>query len=198
MADVGPRDGFRVALTIVSPMNSFFPRQTIDWKKVEEPPAFRRLSLSLLEMALITGVVLRLLRAVTFTVGSANWWVYGAVFVTGTVILVGMTTAHLANYSLRRWLWRAPLFALVETVGEMTMSLALIGLHLEPEGTVRAEFHDWPSMAVRALLQSEIIICLWALGLAAVIVIVRRSGMVTGVEPASMETPAHGVGTIER
>ena len=198
MADVGPREPFRVALTNVSPMNTFFPRQTIDWKKVEEPAAFRRLSLSLVEMALITGIVLRLLRAVTFTVGSTNWWVYGGVFVVATVILVGMTTAHLANYSLRRWLWRAPLFALVETAGEMAMSLALIALHLEPEGTVRAQFHDWPSMAMRALLQSEVTICLWTLVLAAIIVIIRRSGMVTGVDPAAMETPAHGVGIVDR
>lgn len=195
---MGPRGSSRVALTTVSPMNTFFPRQTIDWKKVEEPAAFRRLSLSLVEMALITGIVLRLLRAVTFTVGSTNWWVYGGVFVVATVILVGMTTAHLANYSLRRWLWRAPVFALVETAGEMTMSLALIALHLEPEGTVRAQFHDWPSMAVRALLQSEVTICLWTLVLAAIIVIIRRSGMVTGVDPAAMETPAHGVGIVDR
>ena len=51
---------------------------------------------------------------------------------------------------------------------------------------------------MRALLQSEITICLWTLVLAAIIVIIRRSGMVTGVEAAPMETPAHGVGIVDR
>jgi len=93
-----------------------------------------------------------------------------------------MTTAHLANWTLRSWLWRAPLFALVETAGEMATSLVLIALRREPEGAVRAEFHDWPSMALRAFLQSELAICLWAALLAGVIVFVRRSGVAEGVE----------------
>jgi len=68
----------------------------------------------------------------------------------------------------------------------------LIALNREPEGTSRAEFHDWPSMTLRALLQSELTICLWALLLAGVIVFMRRSGMAEGVEsePIDEETPA--------
>jgi hypothetical protein len=163
-------------------MPSYFPRQTIDWRAMEEPPAFRRLSLSLVEMALITGVVLRILRAVTFMASRASWLLYVLAFVVGLLILVGMTTAHLANFSLRRWLWRAPVFAVVETVGEMATSLLLIALRREPEGAARADFHDWPSMALRALAQNELTICLWVAVLAAVIVIVRRSGMARGVD----------------
>jgi len=172
-------------------MSSFFPRHTVEWR-LEEPPAFRRLSLSLLEMALLTGVVLRLLRALTFTHGSASWIFYGAAFVVGTAILLGMTTAHLANWTIRSWLWRAPLFSLLETVGEMGTSLLLIALGRELHGSARAEFHDWPSMTLRALLQSELTICLWALLLAGVIVLMRRSGMAEGVErePLDEETPA--------
>ncbi len=162
-------------------MPSFFPRQTIEWR-VEEPAAFRRLSLSLTEMSLLTGVALRLLRALTFTYGRTAWLVYGAAFVVGAVVMVGMATAHLANYPVRTWSWRAPLFALGETAGEMVTSLLLIALHREPEGSARAEFHDWPSMATRALLQSELTVCLWALLLAAAIVLVRRSGMADNVE----------------
>ena len=158
-------------------MPSFFPRQTIDWRAVEEPAAFRRLSLSLVEMALITGVVLRLFRAVTFGAGRASWLLFGASILVGLVLLVGMATAHLANFSLRRWLWRAPLFALVVTAGAMAMSLVLIALHREPEGAVRADFHDWPSMALRFLLYSELTVCLWAGVLGAVILVVRRSGL---------------------
>jgi hypothetical protein len=162
-------------------MPSFFPRHTIEWH-MEEPPAFRRLSLSLAEMALLAGVVLRLLRALSFTHGRVSWLYYGLVFVVGTIVLLGMTTAHLANFPVRAWLWRAPLFALVEVAGEMATSLLLIALRREPEGTARAAFHDWPSMSLRALLQSELLICLWALLLAATIIFVRRSGMARGVD----------------
>src|SRR3954470_9187500 len=99
-------------------MPTFFPRTTIEWH-VEEPPAFRRLSLSLVEMALITGVVLRVLRAVAFTFGHASSLYLVLAFVVGGLFLIGMTTAHLANFTVRSWAWRAPLFALVEVVGEM-------------------------------------------------------------------------------
>jgi hypothetical protein len=158
---------------------------------MEEPPAFRRLSLSLVEMALLTGVVLRVLRALAFTHGRVSWLFYGLLFVLGTVVLVGMTTAHLANFPVRAWSWRAPLFALVEVIGEMGTSLLLIALRREPEGTARADFHDWPSMSMRALLQSELTICLWALILAAAIVFVRRSGMARDVDsdPLDPELP---------
>ena len=170
-------------------MPSFFPRQTVEWK-LEEPPAFRRLSLSLAEMALIAGIVLRLLRALTFTHGRASWIFYGVAFLAGTAILLGMATAHLANWTIRSWFWRAPLFALLEAAGEMGTSLLLIALRREPEGTARAEFHDWPSMALRALLQSELTICLWALLLAGVIIFIRRSGMAAGVESDPLEPGA--------
>jgi len=169
-------------------MSSFFPRHTVEWR-LEEPAAFRRLSLSLIEMALLAGVALRLLRALTFTLGRASWLFYGLAFVVGLLILLGMATAHLANWTLRSWVWRAPLFALVETVGEMGTSLLLIALRREPEGAVRAEFHDWPSMALRAFLQSELSICVWAALLAGVILFVRRSGMAPGVEEEPVVDP---------
>ena len=158
-------------------MPSYFPRQTVDWRAVEEPPAFRRLSMSLVEMALLTGVVLRILRAVTFATSRASWLVFGASILVGLVILVGMTTAHLANFSLQRWVWRAPLFAFVVSAGAMATSLLLIAMRREPEGTARADFHDWPSMAVRFLLYSELTVCLWALVLAGIILLIRRSGI---------------------
>ena len=169
-------------------MPTFFPQHSVEWK-LEEPPAFRRLSLSLIEMALLTGIVLRLLRALTFTHGRASWLFYGAAFVLGLLILLGMTTAYLANWTLRSWLWRAPLFALVEVAGEMATSLLLIAIGREPEGAVRAEFHDWPSMALRAFLQSEVSICVWAALLAGVILFVRRSGIAKGVEAEPVVDP---------
>jgi hypothetical protein len=169
-------------------MSSFFPRHSVEWR-LEEPQAFHRLSLSLFEMALLAGIVLRVLRALTFMHGRASWLFYGAAFAVGLLILLGMTTAHLANWTLRSWLWRAPLFALIETVGEMATSLLLIAVGREPNGAVRAEYHDWPSMALRALLQSELSICLWAALLAGVIVFVRRSGIAEGVEAEPVVDP---------
>jgi hypothetical protein len=168
---------------------SFFPQNTIEWR-VEEPAAFRKLSLSLAGMALITGFALRLLRAVSFTYGRVSWLYYGLMLVTGTLFLLGMTTAHLANFPVRSWAWRAPLFALVEVAGEMATSLLLIALRSEPEGTARADFHDWPSMSLRALLQSELLICFWALVLAAVILLVRQSGLANAVDGDPLDRPA--------
>ena len=169
-------------------MSSLFPRHPVDWH-LEEPAAFRRLSLSLVEVALLTGLMLRLLRAFAFTHGRASLLLsIGAVALWG-VILVGMATAHLANFPLQRWAWRAPLFALVETAGEMATSLLLIALGREPEGTARAQLHDWPSMAARSLLQSELTICLWMLLLAGIVILVRRSGMAEGVDAEPVTDP---------
>jgi hypothetical protein len=169
-------------------MPTAFPRHTIEWH-LEEPAAFRRLSLSIVEMGLLTGIVLRLLRAFAFTHGRASVIVsIGAVLVWG-LILVGMATAHLANFPLRRWSWRAPLFALVETAGEMVTSLFLIWVGREPDGTSRAHFQAWPSMAARTLLQSEVTLCLWMLLLAGIIILVRRSGIARGVDAEPLVDP---------
>jgi hypothetical protein len=173
------------------PMSSLFPRQAIEWH-LEEPAAFRRLSLSIVELAMVTGIVLRLLRAFAFTHGRASLVVTLAALVVWGIILVGAATAHLANYPIRRWAWRAPLFAALETAGEMLTSLLLIFLGREADGTSRAHFHDWPSMSARALLQSELTICLWALVLAGVVILVRRSGIAEGVDEEPVGDPATG------
>lgn len=172
-------------------MSTFFPRQSIEWR-LEEPAAFRRLSLSLVEMGLITGALLRLIRLVTFTHARESVLYFSGSVALWAVVLIGMATAHLANFPLRRWFWRAPLFGLVVAAGEMATSLVLIVLHREPNGTARAALSDWPSLAARALLHSELTICLWVLVLAGVIVVVRRSGMATDVDsdPLDPELPA--------
>src|SRR4051812_50022405 len=97
-------------------MPSAFPRQTIEWH-LEEPAAFRRLSLSLVEMSVLTGVVLRLLRAFAFTHGRASVIVSIGAVVGWGLILVGMATAHLANFPLRRGVLRGPLFGIAEAAG---------------------------------------------------------------------------------
>ncbi|HEU4989222.1 MAG TPA: hypothetical protein VFT41_05535 [Gemmatimonadaceae bacterium] len=155
-------------------MASFFPRQTIELR-LEEARAFRRLSFNLVEMALLTGVVLRLYRSVALTHGSPTSWVYIAgTFVLGLVFLCAMATAHLANFPIKRWLWRAPLFALGVVGGEMAVSLLLIWMGREPTGTARAGFGDWPGMALSTFWTREAIVCAWAALLALIVSVIRR------------------------
>jgi hypothetical protein len=82
-------------------MPSFFPKTTIE---LPNPGAFRRFSFSLVEMAIITGLVVRLYRLLVLSHASSSWlYVLGTVAL-GLVILLGMTTLHLANYPLHQYL----------------------------------------------------------------------------------------------
>lgn len=155
-------------------MASFFPRHTIELR-LEESKAFRRLSFNLVEMGLLTGIVLRLYRSVALTHGSSSWLYFGGTLALGLAFVCAMATAHLANYPLRKWVWRAPAFALAAVIGEMATSLLLIWADREPQGTARAGFHDWPGMALNAFWTRELVICAWALLLAAIVTLVRRT-----------------------
>jgi hypothetical protein len=155
-------------------MPNFFPKHTAELKLVE-PKAFRRFSYSLVEMALVTGVLVRVYRLVVLTHGSNNWLYIGATFLIGMVFLLGMATAHLANYPLQQYLWRAPAFALVEVAAEMATSAILIAVGREPNGTVAAHWDDWFGLARNALLLRGLSIVLWAFILAAVVQLVRRT-----------------------
>lgn len=163
-------------------MPSFFPRQTIELH-LEEPRAFRRLSFSLVEMGLITGFGFRVFRSFAFSHGSNGFWYLAASIAFAAVLLLGMATAHLANYPIHRWVWRAPLFVAVESVGEMITSLLLLGIGREPYGTRRAELSDWPAMAAGTLLTRGVAVILWALILAAVVAFVRRTIVTEEPEP---------------
>ena len=85
---------------------------------LDEPAAFARMARSPVELALITGVVIRLFRAVVLTHGNATSGYLFASFVLGTLFLLGMATLHLGRFPVREWPWRAPLFAVFETAGE--------------------------------------------------------------------------------
>ena len=152
---------------------SFFPRQTIEWH-IEEPRAFRRLSLSLVEMSVVTGILLHVYRAYVLTHRANGWLFFGGSLALGLLFLLFMTTAHLANFPIQRWAWRAPAFALLECASEMVTSLLLIWIGREPLGSARAEWHDWPSMAMGTLATRGLLILLWSLLLAGIVQIVRR------------------------
>lgn len=153
-------------------MAKYFPRSTNEIRS-EEPSAFRALTLSVLEIGLLTGVVLRIFRSVVLTHGSNSWWYLGGTFAIGAIFLCAMATMHLANYPLRRWLWRAPMLGVLIAAGEMATSLLLILIGREPTGSGRAELADWPGMAGNAVLYRLTAVCGWALLLAVTVMIVR-------------------------
>lgn len=154
-------------------MTSYFPRHTVAWK-LEEPAAFRRLSLSLLEMAAVTGILFRAFRALALTHGPSGSWAYvGGTVALGAIFLFGMATVHLGNFTLRQWVWRAPAFGAVEALAEALASLALILLHREPAGTARAHLHDWPQMAIGIFFWRVLAVVAFALLLAGIVQLVR-------------------------
>jgi hypothetical protein len=124
-------------------MAELFPHTTTSWR-TDQPHALRRLTLSLPQMALLTGIVLRLWRSYSLTHGSPDSWAWvGGTFLAGVGFLFLMCAIHLANFTFRNWIWRAPTFAVMEASTEIVMSLVLTTLNLEPLGAEMAEFADW-------------------------------------------------------
>lgn len=146
-----------------------------EWK-AEEPTAFRRVAASLVEMALITGVLLRLFRAVILSNGPGdNPFYVGGAFALGALFLLTMVTLHLAKLPLNQWPWRAPAFVVLETAAEMVTSALLIVLHREPLGSVRAEMHDLPAMAASALISRVVTVSVFALLLGIIVQRIRHA-----------------------
>lgn len=139
--------------------------------RVREPAAFTKLAHSLIDMALITGIVARLYRALILS--RAHDTTYAVALTLGAIFLLLMVSIHLSRHPLREWLWRAPAFAAAEAGAEMLTSLALIALSRETLGTGGAHFHDWPGMASGILMLRLVSISLFALVLAAVVKWVR-------------------------
>jgi hypothetical protein len=165
-------------------MPSFFPRHTAELR-IEEPKAFRRLSFSLVEMAIVTGVVWRVLRVIILTHGTNHWLYVAAAITLAVIFLIGMLTAHLANYPLHQYLWRAPAFTAIEVAAEMATSALLIAIGREANGSVRAHFDDWPGMALNALLLRGLIFIGWGLILAGVVKLVQRAGVREDEDPVA-------------
>lgn len=156
----------------------YFPRTTEPYqRRVSErewdehgPSAFRRLAFSLLDMALVTGVLLRLGRAALLaSAGSTSGVVFATGFAVGALFLFGMTAIHLGNFPLRHWVWRAPAFALLVGVVESGMSLLLIAMGREPYGSARATYADWLPMALNTLTWRLVATVPFAIALAAVV-----------------------------
>lgn len=156
----------------------YFPRQTEPYQRRisdEEweghgPGPFRKLAFSTVEMAVITGLLVRVFRAFLLTnAGNDQPLLLGIGFLIGTVFLFAMVTLHLGNFPLRHWVWRAPVFAVLVAATELAVSAALISLGREPLGTARATFADWPGMAVDVLLLRLAAISAYSLALAVIV-----------------------------
>jgi hypothetical protein len=155
-------------------MPGFFPRHTLEFH-LAEPKAFRKFSYSLVEMAVVTGVLMRLFRMLALTHGTNSWLYLGSMLIIGILFLLGMVTAHVANCPLSHYLWRAPAFAVIEVITEMAVSALLIALGREPIGTAAAHWHDWLGLGLNALASRTLGIVIWCAILAGVVQLVRRT-----------------------
>jgi hypothetical protein len=154
-------------------MASFFPQVTGTFR-IEEPPALRRFSMSPVAMGVATALLVRPYRALTLSVGPTDSLLYvGAAFIVGQVIVLGMATLHLGNFTLRRWLRLAPIFAITEAATEAVLSLLLIAIGMERLGSTRAVFADWSGIAFNILLWRVLVVLLYALLLAGIVQLVR-------------------------
>jgi hypothetical protein len=169
-------------------MPQFFPRKTTEIR-IHEPRAFRRFSYSLVEMAIVTGVVVRAYRLVVLTHGGNSWLYLGATFALGAIFFLGMLTAHLANFPLHQYLWRTPAFAGIEVAAEMAASALLIAIGREANGTVRAHWDDWVGMSLNALLIRGTAILVWSGILAGVVSLVRRTIVHEDDDPETVVLP---------
>ena len=154
-------------------MASFFPQVTGTFK-LEEPPGLRRFTMSPVAMGLLTGLVVRLYRALTLSVGPTNSIIYvGLAFILGQMLILAFATVHLGNFTLRRWLRLAPVFAIAEVTAEVLVSLGLLAAGLERLGSRQAVFGDWAGIALSTLLWRLVVIILYAILLAGVVQLVR-------------------------
>ena len=154
-------------------MAPYFPQYTGTFK-LEEPRALQRFSRSIVPMALVTGIGLRGLRSIALTRGpNESLVVVGSLIALGLVILFAMTALHLGNFTLQRWLWRAPAFAAIEAVAESLTSLLLISVQREPMGSSLATFADWPELVIRTFFWRLSLVVAFAIVLAGVVQVVR-------------------------
>ena len=168
-------------------MVRFAPPTTGAWDAYEAS-AVRKFSRSLPAMALVTGVIWRLLRALFLGTGpTQSPLFFGSVIALGVLVFFGMATLHVGNFPLKRWLWRVPVFALVEGASEVATSAALVAVGSEPYGSAMAEWPDLASIAATILTTHLVVLSLYGGVLALVVQGIRRS--VTAVGDVVIDDP---------
>jgi hypothetical protein len=149
-------------------------RPTVALNAFEEPQLLRKVSLSLVLMAVLTGAGLRAYRTVVLQFGWSDSWLWIAgTFIAGAVFLFLMATLHIGNYPVRAWAWRAPLFALVESLTEILVSLGLTLLGIEQIGSIQATIEDWQNTSIRIAFFRVVGITVFTVLLALVSTVVR-------------------------
>jgi hypothetical protein len=153
-------------------------RSTVVMGAMDEPPApppiLRRFSLNVVLMAILAGAILRTYRAGVLQFGwSSSWsWIAGT-FVVGTAVLFIIATLHLGNYPVKAWLWRAPVFAFIEALTEVSVSFGLTLLGYERLGSLTATVVDWQGSAMRIAATRIVGILAFSIALALVSTLVR-------------------------
>jgi hypothetical protein len=152
----------------------FFPHETIEWR-VHEPAAFRRLSLSLPAMAVVAGILVRLYRLAVLALAPADsLWIFIGAYSAGLLLVLGLATAHLGNYPVRHWLWRAPLFGALEAASFAAAGALLVALGVDREGTGVMGWSGWRADLLSTFVLHTAVVCGFALILAVVVQAVRR------------------------
>jgi hypothetical protein len=137
--------------------------------------SLRVFSRSTLELAGITGVLVRLYRAVILGGDAfANWPMFIAALVAGVVFVCAVLTWHLSNFTLRRWPARVAAFVGIEVAAEFGMSSVLIALRREPIGSAMATWADWWPLAGQTLLERGLVMGGYAALLAGAMWVVTR------------------------
>ena len=156
-------------------MSRFFPRDVIHWGEERLHP-LRAFAVRSLEPAGITGIVLRIYRAVVLSATpTADWIAFVGGLTLGALFVCGMLTWHLGNFPVRRWAWRVVAFIVIEVSAELGMSSLLIAFHRERFGARVATWGDWWPMAGQTLIERTVILVLFALALAGSVQLVRRA-----------------------
>lgn len=153
-------------------MADFFPRDVVHWADEHLHP-LRAFSLRTLEMAGITGVLLRLFRVMVL--GTSSLFALIAGVIAASVFLCGMLTWNVSNYPLRHWPVRVLAFATIEIAAELGMSTLLIGISQERIGSRLATWSDWWPLAGNTLYERVFLLGLYAMALALAVKLVRRS-----------------------
>lgn len=166
-------------------MTSFFPRTTIQWH-LEEPAALRRFSLWIVPMAVLTGLVVRGVRAAMLANLDTSWTSLGLYYGLTALLFFSALTAHVGNYPLRQWLWRVPVFAAVESAAEAAASAFLIWLGREPFGTTMATWGDWSTLAWGGLAYRLLAAAIFG-GIMAAIIVAVRATLLKADEVQAME-----------
>jgi uncharacterized membrane protein len=124
-------------------------------------------------MAIITGIIVHLYWWMMLSVSRLSGGTLVLASAGGLILLLGLATAHLGNHTVRQWIWRAPLFALIESATGAGMAALLIALGAERRGTGFAHRGDWLSIAYGILIVHTIALLSFTLVLAAVVQTVR-------------------------